>query len=60
MKAKSKVRNLHAIAPIMLKGGVHQKSNKSNRQKEKMKLKNKLQKEAANWQPYFISDLIAA
>lgn len=52
MKTKSKTRNMDAIAPIMNKGGVHQKSNKASRHNEKMKLKRNMQKEAANWQPY--------
>ncbi|AJQ92346.1 hypothetical protein [Gynuella sunshinyii] len=49
MKTKQKKRNVYAIDPIMRKGGVHEKSTKAKRQKDRMKL----QKEAANWQPYF-------
>ena len=48
MKAKQQKRNGHAFAPIMKKGGVHQKTNKAIRKKDKRNM----QKEAANWQPY--------
>ena len=48
MKTKQKKRNVYAMDPIMRKGGVHEKSTKAKRKKDKLKL----QKEAANWQPY--------
>ncbi|WP_428244028.1 hypothetical protein [Gynuella sp.] len=49
MKTKQKKRNIYAIDPIMRKGGIHEKSTKAKRQKDRVKL----QKEAANWQPLF-------
>lgn len=47
MKAKSKGRgrNLHAIAPIMRKGGAHQKSNGAQRALDRRELKQHLRKE---------------
>jgi len=41
MKKKKpiKARNIHAMNPLMKKGGAHVKSKSSQRSKEKMKLK---------------------
>lgn len=40
-----KRRNWTAIAPIMRKGGVHEKSNKAKRQKDKQAFKRKIRAE---------------
>lgn len=50
MKVKQKKRNPLAFDPIMRKGGVHEKSTKAKRRKDKLKM----QKEAANWQPLHV------
>ncbi|MBU2864217.1 hypothetical protein KO489_10210 [Reinekea forsetii] len=49
MAQKQHKRNPHAFAPIMKKGGVHEKTNKAKRQKEKMQSR----KEAHNRGPFF-------
>jgi len=52
MKGKTNTRNRHACAEIMRKGGFHEKAGKAKRHQLKKILKQELQKEAANWQPY--------
>ncbi len=37
--AKQQKRNLHACAPIMRKGGIHEKSTKAKRAKDKQAMK---------------------
>lgn len=44
-------RNLAALAAIMRKGGVHEKTNKAKRQKEKQKLKKQIR--TNNFGPFF-------
>ena len=41
----SKTRNWAARSPLMKKGGVHEKTNKSKRHKEKQSLKRKIRAE---------------
>ncbi len=44
-------RNLAAKSPLMKKGGVHDKSNKAKRQKDKQSLKRKIR--AEQFGPYY-------
>ncbi|TXR54585.1 hypothetical protein [Reinekea thalattae] len=48
-KQKPLKRNPYAIDPLMKKGGVHEKTNKTKRQKEKMAWR----KEARKCEPFF-------
>lgn len=42
-RAQQRLRNRHAVAPIMQKGGVHQKTRKAERKREKQDLKKALE-----------------
>ncbi|MDN3647356.1 hypothetical protein QWZ13_00370 [Reinekea marina] len=54
MAQKQHKRNPHAFAPIMKKGGVHEKTNKAKRQKEKMQWR----KEAHNRGSFFWASIV--
>ena len=41
-RAQQRLRNRHATAPIMQKGGVHEKTRKAERKREKQDLKKEL------------------
>lgn len=46
------IRNRVARAPIMRKGGVHEKSNKAKRQQDKRSFKRKMR--ARDYDPFFM------
>lgn len=50
---KKKQRNPHAFNPIMKKGGVHEKTNKAKRVKEKARFNKELKKSARSEADFF-------